>query len=62
MAVLQYMRVGIDADWTTVAYDASGNAIGPFEVGQTVKVRTRVTNTSGSRDGGVRQLTLIAPA
>ncbi len=45
----------------TVAYDASGNAIGPFEVGQTVKVRTRVTNTSGSRDGGVRQLTLIAP-
>ena len=60
-AVLQYQRLDIDADWQSVPYDASGNAIGPFEVGQTVKARTRVTNTSGSRDGGVRQLTLIAP-
>lgn len=60
-AVLQYLRLDIDADWQSVPYDASGNAIGPFEVGQTVKARTRVTNTSGSREGGVRQLTLIAP-
>lgn len=61
-AVLQYQRLDIDADWQSVPYDASGNAIGPFAAGQTVKARTRVTNTSGSRDGGVRQLTLIAPA
>ncbi len=60
-AVLQYKRVDIDFDWQSVPYDASGNAIGPFETGQTVKARTRVTNTSGSRDGGERQLTLIAP-
>ncbi len=60
-AILQYQRLDIDADWQSVPYDASGNAIGPFEVGQTVKARTRVTNTSGSRDGSVRQLTLIAP-
>ncbi len=60
-AVLQFMRVDIDADWQSVPYDASGNAIGPFEIGQTVKARTRVTNTSGSRDGGTRQLTLISP-
>jgi hypothetical protein len=60
-AVLQYQRLDIDADWQSVPYDASGNAIGPFEADQTVKARTRVTNASGSRDGGVRQLTLIAP-
>ena len=60
-AVLQYKRVDIDSDWQSVPYDASGNAIGPFVAGQTVKARTRVTNTGGSRDGGVRQLTLIAP-
>ena len=42
-------------------YDASGNAFGPFTVGQTIRIRTSVTNTHGTRTGGVRQLTLIAP-
>jgi hypothetical protein len=60
-AVLQYKRVDQDADWLETPYDASGNALGPFAVGQTVQVRTRVTNASGSREGGTRQLTLIAP-
>ena len=59
--MLQYQRLDVDADWQDVPYDASGNALGPFQVGQTVKVRTRVTNASGSREGGVRQLTLLAP-
>jgi len=60
-AVLQYQRVDLDPGWQQVAYDASGNALGPFLVGQTVKVRTKVTNASGSREGGTRQLTLITP-
>jgi hypothetical protein len=58
-AVLQYQRLDVDPDWLETPYDASGNAIGPFEAGQTVVVRTRVTNASGSREGGKRQLTLL---
>lgn len=61
-AALQYRRTDIDADWLSVPYDPGGNAIGPFAAGQTVRARTRVTNPRGSREGGVRQLTLIAPA
>ena len=45
----------------SAAYDPRGNAIGPFTVGQAIRVRTTVTNTHGTRTGGVRQLTLIAP-
>ena len=60
-AVLQYRRVDLDPDWIDVPFDASGNAIGPFAVGETVRVRTKVTNSAGSREGGARQLTLIAP-
>ena len=57
---LQYMRDGIDADWTTVAVDASGNALGPFLVGQTIRVRTSVTNSHGTRNSGPRRLVILA--
>ena len=61
-ATLEWMVVDTDVSFNhSVAYDPSGNAIGPFTVGQTIRVRTTVTNTHGTRTGGVRQLTLIAP-
>ena len=44
-----------------VAADPSGNALGPFTVGQTVKIRTRVTNANGTTTGSVRTLKLLAP-
>jgi len=39
----------------------SGNALGPFTIGQVVKLRTRVTNTNGTTTGSVRTLTLLDP-
>ncbi len=61
-ATLEWMVVDTDVSFShSMAYDASGNAIGPFTVGQTIRVRTSVTNTHGTRTGGVRQLTLITP-
>ena len=61
-AELQWMVLDTDTGFThSAAYDPSGNAIGPFAVGKTVRVRTVVTNTAGTRTGGTRQLTLIAP-
>jgi hypothetical protein len=41
--------------------DPSGNALGPFAVGQTVNLRTRVTSNTGTTLGSVRTLTLAAP-
>lgn len=61
MSVLQYKRLDVDADWLERPYDASGNAIGPFQVGERVRVRTKVSNSSDPREGSQRQLTLIAP-
>ncbi len=61
-ATLEWMVVDTDVSFIhSVAYDPSGNAIGPFTVGQTIRVRTSVTNAQGTRTGGVRQLTIIAP-
>lgn len=56
------MVVGTDADFThNAAADPSGNALGPFAVGETVKLRTRVTNTNGTTTGSVRKLATQAP-
>ena len=61
-AIIEWMIVDTDPSFTHNApYDASGNALGPFTVGQTIRIRTSVTNSHGTRTGGVRQLTLIAP-
>lgn len=41
--------------------DASGNAIGPFTVGQVVKVITFVSNSAGTRTVAPRTITIEAP-
>ena len=41
--------------------DPSGNAIGPFAIGQTVMLRTRVTNANGTTTGSIRTLLLLEP-
>ena len=62
VAKIEWMIVDTDPSFNHNApYDASGNALGPFTIGQTIRIRTSVTNSHGTRTGGVRQLTLIAP-
>jgi hypothetical protein len=41
--------------------DASGNALGPFTVGQVVKVITLVSNSTGTRTVAPRTITIVAP-
>ena len=60
--LLDWMVVGTEADFTnTVAVDLSGNPLGPFLVGQTIKIRTRTVNTSGTRTSAARTLVVQAP-
>ena len=57
-----YMVEGVDADFGhEVDLDASGNALGPFTVGQVVKVRTKVSNSSGTQTSAVRTITIETP-
>ncbi len=59
---VQWMVEGVDADFThTATLDPSGNTLGPFTVGQVVKVRTSVSNSSGTRTSAVRTITIEAP-
>jgi len=59
---VEWMISGVDADFThKVPADPSGNTLGPFAVGKTVKIRTRVTNANGTTTGSVRSLTITAP-
>jgi hypothetical protein len=59
---IQWMVQGVDADFThTAPLDASGNALGPFTVGQVVKVRTSVSNSTGTTTGAVRTITIATP-
>lgn len=61
-ATIEWMILDTDPSFLHSApYDASGNALGPFTLGQTLRIRTTATNAHGTRTGGVRQLTLIAP-
>lgn len=60
-STLEWQVVGVDEDLSrSVAADPSGNALGPFTAGSTVKLRTRVTNTNGTTTGSIRTLTLTA--
>ena len=62
-STLEWMVEGVDSGFThTHAADPSGNALGPFTVGQMVKLRTRVTNGNGTTTGSVRTLTILSPA
>lgn len=58
---LEWMVEGVDTDFThSMAVDLSGNQIGPFTVGQTVKIRTRTVNSSGARTCAVRSLVILS--
>ncbi|MBS0656871.1 MAG: hypothetical protein JSR82_01330 [Verrucomicrobia bacterium] len=58
---LEWQVVGADADFAhSTTADPSGNALGPFAAGQTVRLRTRVTNANGTTTGSVRTLVLAA--
>lgn len=59
---IQYMVEGVDTDFVhTAPLDFSGNAIGPFTVGQVVKIRTLVSNSTGTRTSAVRTITIAEP-
>jgi hypothetical protein len=59
---VEWMVDGVDQDFShSVAVDASGNALGPFTTGQTMKLRTRVTTGTGTTTGSVRSLKLLPP-
>jgi hypothetical protein len=58
---LEWMVEGVDTDFThNVPVDLSGNQLGPFVAGQTVKIRTRTVNSSGARTSAVRTLVIVA--
>ncbi|NBQ70054.1 MAG: hypothetical protein EBU46_14995 [Nitrosomonadaceae bacterium] len=60
----RYWKVeGVDQDFTHHnPVDPSGNALGPFTIGQVIKLRTRVTNSNGTTTGSIRTLTMLNPA
>lgn len=56
---VEWMLVGTDNDFTrSVPADPSGNALGPFAAGQTVKLRNRVRNANGTTTSSIRTFTL----
>lgn len=58
---LEWMVVGEDQEFTHSApADPSGNALGPFAPGQTVKLRTRVSNSNGTTTSSIRTLAILA--
>ncbi len=58
-STVEWMVKGVDTNFTHNApADPSGNALGPFTIGSTVQLRTRVTNSNGTTTGSVRTLTL----
>lgn len=61
-STIEWMVDGVDTSFSHSApADPGGNTLGPFAVGQTVKLRTRVTNSTGTTTGSVRSLKLLAP-
>ena len=62
-STLEWQVVGTDADFThSAAVDPSGNTLGSFAVGKTVKIRSRTTNANGTTTGSIRTLTILPPA
>lgn len=56
---VKWQIVGIDADFIHSApLEASGNALGPFTVGQTVRVITEVSNSAGTRTSAPRKIVI----
>jgi hypothetical protein len=60
--LVKYQVVGVDPDFThSTPLDASGNALGPFTEGQTIKVLTEVSNSVGTRTTAARTIVIVAP-
>lgn len=60
--LVKWQVAGVDVDLAHSApLDASGNALGPFVVGQTVKVITEVSNSAATRTTARRTITLQPP-
>lgn len=61
-STIEWQQAGTDSRFLdNTPVDPSGNTLGPFAVGKTVNVRTRVTNGNGTTTGSVRTLTMQAP-
>ena len=59
---VKYKIEGVDPDFShVVPLDPSGNALGPFVVGQVVVVITEVSNSAGTRTSAPRTITIEAP-
>lgn len=61
---VQWTVAGVHADGTfphTAPLDASRNALGPFVVGKTVKVRTAMSNSSGTRTTAPQTVVVATP-
>lgn len=56
-----YKVEGVDAQFIKVPLDFSGNALGPFAVGQVVKIFTEVKNSAGTRTTAIRTITITEP-
>lgn len=49
---IEWKEEGVDAEFShTTPADPSGNALGPFTLGQVIKLRTRATNSNGTTTG-----------
>ncbi|MBL9133673.1 MAG: hypothetical protein JNG86_20860 [Verrucomicrobiaceae bacterium] len=60
--LLKYMVVGVDAGFThSVPLEAAGTVIGPFAVGNVVKLLTEVSNSAGTRTSAERTITIEPP-
>lgn len=59
---LRWKVEGVDADFThSVPFNREGNAIGPFEVDQVVRMFGEFINSSGTRTTSIRTLTIGEP-
>ena len=60
--VVKWKVDGVDPEFThAVPLDASGNALGPFAVGQVVHILTEVSNSAGTRTTAPRTITIEEP-
>jgi len=60
--LIKWQVIGVDADFAHSApLDASGNAVGPFTVGQTIKFITEVTNSVATRTTAPRTIVIAEP-
>lgn len=60
--LIKWQIEGVDPGFDHSApLDASGNALGPFAVGQTIKIMTEVSNSSGTRTSAVRTIVIEEP-